>query len=89
MGEDVSRQGQLDDDAQVHDADAVADILDDAQIVGDKKVSEMLLFLQIQKQIDDLGLDGNVQRRDRLIADDELRVQSQRPGDADALPLPA
>ena len=45
MGEDVGRRGQLHDDAQVHDADAVADIFDHAQIVGNKKIGEMLLLL--------------------------------------------
>ena len=41
------------------------------------------------QQVDDLCLDGDVQRRDRLIADDELRVHSQGAGDADPLPLAA
>jgi hypothetical protein len=38
---------------------------------------------------DDLGLDRDVERRDRLVAHDERWLDGQRPGDAHALPLPA
>src|SRR4029079_18646675 len=33
--------------------------------------------------------DRDVESRDRLVGDDQLRAQSERAGDADALPLPA
>ena len=45
--------------------------------------------LQILEQVDDLRLDRHVERRDRLVADDELRLAGERPGDADALALAA
>ena len=66
--------------AQVHNADSVGDMLDDGQIVGDEKIRQVALFLQGFQQVDDLRLNGDVQRGDRLIADDELRVQGQRTG---------
>ena len=47
------------------------------------------LLLELLKHIDDLGLDGDVQRGDGLVADDEVRVDRQGPGDADALALAA
>src|SRR5690606_12413309 len=37
----------------------------------------------------DLGLHRHVQRRDRLVADEQLRLERQRPGDRDALALAA
>jgi hypothetical protein len=37
----------------------------------------------------DLGLHRHVERRDRFVADDELRPHDQRARNADALPLPA
>ncbi len=43
------------------------------------------LALQVHQQVEDLRLNGHVQRRDRLVADDELRIERQRAGDADAL----
>ena len=45
--------------------------------------------LEILKQRHHLGLDRHVQRRDRLIADHEARLDGERPGDPDALALPA
>ncbi len=45
--------------------------------------------LQISEQVDDLRLDRNVERRDRLVEHHELGVERQGPGDADPLPLAA
>jgi hypothetical protein len=45
--------------------------------------------LQVLQQVDDLRLDRHVERRHRLVADDQLRAPGQRPGDADALALAA
>ena len=45
------------------------------------------LFLKVLEQVDDLRLDRDVERRDGLVGDDELRVDGQRPRDADALAL--
>ena len=41
------------------------------------------------QQVDDLCLDGHVQCGDRLVTDNELRVQGQGAGDADTLALAA
>ncbi len=43
--------------------------------------------LQIAQQIQHLRLNRDIQRRDRLVGDDELRVERERAGDADALAL--
>ena len=43
----------------------------------------------ILQQVEDLGLDGDVERGHRLVGDDQLGPQRQRPRDADSLPLPA
>ena len=41
------------------------------------------------EQVEDLRLHGDVERRDRLVADDQLRVERERAGDPDPLTLPA
>ena len=41
------------------------------------------------QQVDDLGLDRDVERGDGLVGDDQLGLQRERAGDADALPLAA
>ena len=66
-----------------------ADVADDAEVVRDQQVGEAELVLQLAEQVDDLGLDRDVERRDRLVEDDQPRPQRQRPGDPDPLPLAA
>ena len=45
--------------------------------------------LQLREQVQDLGLDRDVERRDGLVGDDELRRRDERPGDPDPLALAA
>ena len=40
-------------------------------------------------RLDDLRLDRDVERRHRLVADDQIGIDGQRAGDADTLALPA
>ena len=79
----------LDDLAEVHDGDVVGDVLHDRQVVRDEEVREAELVLQLLEQVEHLRLDRDVERGDRLVADDELRVERERPRDADALTLTA
>ena len=65
------------------------DVLHHGEVVGDEQVGEAELALQVLQQVEDLRLDRHVERRDRLVADDELRLERERAGDADALALPA
>ena len=64
-------------------------MLHNGKVVGNEQVRIPELRLQVLHQIDDLRLDGNIQCRDRFIANDEFRVERHGTGDADALPLPA
>ncbi len=64
-------------------------MLDDGQVVGDEQVGQSQLSLEVVEQVDHLGLDRHVESRDRLVADDELRLHRQGTGDADPLPLTA
>ena len=73
----------------MHDRDPVGDVADDADVVGDEEVGEAELVLEVVEQVDDLRLDRDVEGGDRLVGDDQLRLQRQRPGDPDPLPLAA
>ncbi len=86
---DLVRGALLDDLALVHDRDPVGDVADDADVVGDEDVGEAELLLEVVEQVDDLSADRDVEGGDRLVGDDQLRVQRQRPGDPDPLPLAA
>ena len=59
------------------------------QIVRDEQIGQLELILKVHQQVDDLRLDRHVQRRDRFVADDQLRPQRQRASDTDALALAA
>ena len=62
---------------------------DDREVVRDEEVREIELPLQLLEQVDDLRLDRDIERRDRLVEDHEVRVDRERASDADALALAA
>ena len=76
-------------EAQVHDEHVVRDVPDDAEVVRDEEVGEPELALQVGEQVQHLRLHRDVERRDRLVGDDQRRIQHQRARDRDALPLAA
>ena len=77
------------DFAEIHHHHPMADVLHHRQVMRDEEIRDAALLLQILEQIDDLRLHRNVQRAHRFVADDQLRLDRQRAGDADALALPA
>ena len=79
----------LDQLAQVHDADLAGQVADHGQVVGDEQVGQAELPLQVAHHVEDLGLDRHVERGDRLVGDDQLRVEHQRAGEAEPLALAA
>ena len=87
--EDLALVRRLDDLAEIHHRDAVGHVLDDREIVADEQQREAEPALQVLEQVDDLRLDRHVERRHRLVADDEVGLGGERAGDADALALAA
>ena len=80
---------ELDDVPEVHHADPVGNVPDDRKVVRDEHIGQFFLLFQFLEQVDNLGLDRHVKRRNALVADDELRHDRQRPRDADTLSLTA
>src|SRR5215211_3073630 len=78
---------QFNELAEVHHPHAVADVFDYREVVGDEKVCQIPISLELPHQVDNLGLDRDVQSRDRLVRDDEFWFHRQRPGHADPLSL--
>jgi hypothetical protein len=66
---DLLYRAGLDDLAHIHHRYAVADMTYDAQVMGDEQIGQMELFLELAEQIQDLRLNGHVERRDRLVGD--------------------
>ena len=65
------------------------DVPHHGEVVGDEQEGEAEAALQILQEVDDLGLDRDVQRRDRLVAHDQVGLDGEGAGDADALALAA
>ena len=65
---EVLHRAHLRDLAQVHHAHPVADVLDDREVVTDEQVRQVVVLPQVQEQVEDLALDGDVERGDRLVA---------------------
>ena len=87
--EDDVRRAELHQPPEVEDGDPVGDVPHDAEVVRDEEVRHALLGLELDEQIEDRGLHGYVERRCRLVADDEPRIAGERARDGDALLEPA
>ena len=83
------RLRDLDDHAVIHHRDPVGDVFDDREIVRDENIGQPEPVLQVAEQIEDLRADRDVERRDRLVADDQFGFDRERAGDCDALTLAA
>ena len=81
--------GELGHLAEVHDHDAVRDVPHDVEVVRDEDVRESEVALQVLQQVEYLRLNRDVQRGDRLVADNQLRVDGERARHADSLALAA
>ena len=83
--EDLDHRPLLDHAAGVHHGDAVAGLRGHADVVRDDHLGDAQLLAQPEEQVEDLGLDGHVERGGRLVGDEQRRPAGQRHGHADAL----
>ena len=79
----------LDHPAGVHDVGAIADVPGAGEVVRDVEVGETALVLESLHQVQDAHPDRDIEHRNRLIGQEQLRIGRQGPGDRDALALPA
>ena len=73
-----ARVHHLDDLAHVHHGHAVGHLGDHAQVVGDHQDRHAEVGLELLQQLQDLGLDRHVERRRRLVGDQQARIAGQR-----------
>ena len=85
VGEERAHVGLLDDLAGVHDRGPVAHLGDHPEVVGDEDDGRAGLGLEGAHEVEDLGLDGHVERRRGLVGDEQLGLAGERDGDHDAL----
>src|SRR5207248_1337255 len=84
----VARVALLDDLARVHDGDAVAGLRNDPEVVRDQQERRAEALLQIGEDAQDLRLHDHVERRRRLVGDEQRRMKDECERDHDALPHP-
>ncbi len=89
LGEERPAWGNFHDFAEIHHSDAVADVLHDREVVGDKEVGQSEIALEVLHKIDNLGLDRDVESGHRFIAYEKAGIERQCARNADALPLTA
>ena len=87
--EEVERRCVLDDLTGVHDDDVVRSLGDDAHVVRDDDHRHVVLVAQVVEEVEDGGLNGDVERGRRLVGDQQLRIARERDRDHHALAHPA
>ncbi len=85
LTEDVARVAFLDDLARVHDGDAVARLGNDPEVVRDQQKGGTEVSAQVGQDAQNLRFHDDVERRRRLVCDEELRSQDERESDHDSL----
>lgn len=73
---------------QIHDGNPVSDMGNYPEIVADNQISPVELLAQFNKQIDDLGLDRDIEGGRRLVAYQLGWIDRQRTRNADTRTLP-
>ena len=68
LAEELLGGGGLDDPAQIHDHDAVGDVLDHREVVADEEVGQAQLVAQLHEEVQHLRLDRDVEGGDGLVA---------------------
>ena len=89
VGEDLGGGAGLDDAARLHDADAVGDAADHAEVMADQQQGQAAGGFFSGQQVQDLRLDRDIERGGWLVGDQQAGVVGERHGDHDALALAA
>jgi hypothetical protein len=83
------RRARFNDFTPTHDSDPISNRADNAKIMADKHAGKAKLTINRLKQSQNLGLNGNIQCRCRLIGKQKRGAQNNGTGNSDALALAA
>ena len=72
---------------EIHDRNAIRDMAHHREIMADEQIRKFQFFLQIGQQVQNLCADGHIERRDRLVTDNQFRLHRNGAGNGDALAL--
>ena len=79
--ENRCRRRLLDDPPGIHDQHPVGDLTHHGEVVGDQEHRHAEAGLQAEEQIEDLRLDGDVERGRRLVRHEQVGIAADRHGD--------
>ena len=82
-------RSEFNDLTEVHDSDGVRKVTHDGEVVGYEDQRRRIFVLEVVQQVDDCRLHRHVERRDRFVGDDDLRIADEGPGDCNPLLLAA
>jgi len=86
---DVVGSALLDDRTFVHDEKAVADVVSQADVVGDENNGHGELFFELHQVIQDIGANACVNHAGGLVGDEHLGPQNENAREEHALHLPS
>ena len=89
VAKDLLLRAELYHTAQVHNAHLIGNMLDDGKVVRNEDVGQAELRLQFFQHIDNLRLNGYVERRYGFVANDKVGFQSKCTGNTNTLTLTA
>ncbi len=81
----LGRRREFHNPPQVHYGHPIGDMPHNGQIVRNEQVGDAKFFLQLGEQVHHLGLNGDIEGRNGFIANDQIGLGGERPGDADPL----
>lgn len=87
VGEDRLGRPEFADPSGVEDEHSIADVADDGEVVGDEQQGDAGVVLHLHEQVEELGLNRDVEGGDDLVAEQHLRFENEGPGDRDPLTL--
>src|SRR5207245_2602132 len=71
--------------AEIEHGDAVGDVAHDTQVVGDEQIGDPALDLKVDQEVEDRGLNRDVERGGGLVAHDQARFAGERASDGNPL----
>ena len=84
-GEHLGRRSLLDQFARTNHTDALAVLRDDAEVMCHEQQRSVAGVDLLHDEVEDLALDRDVERRRRIVGDDQHRVMHQRQRDDEAV----
>src|SRR3989442_11672387 len=85
--EQLARRRLLNDPPEIHDGHAIGHLANDAEVVGDQEVRQLLLPWDVSQQVQDLRLDRDIQGARRFIEQEKFRFGCEGSSNRDPLSL--